>query len=187
MSVINRVILLLTGAVLLAGGGAGLSRGLGIWGDAGSPVLPADLIPEISANPWATEVVAAVAAVAAITAVGVLLANITPVSRLLAVARSNDGQTQVRTSSLLLALREDVRHSLEVTQVRTSLRGRVAKPRIRAWVVAGSIDSPRELLSALAAGPAARVRVAAAEPQLPISVYLRFPTGIASNGRTPVA
>lgn len=190
MIVVNRLILLTTGLSLLAAGGAGLLRGLGLWGDANSTVLPSDLVLEISANPWAVQIIAAIAASTAIVAIGVLLANVTPRSRLLRVARSKEGQTQIRTSSLLSRLRGDVRHELDVTQVRTSMHGRVCKPRVSVWAVANSTDLPRELLVRLAEGPASRVRAAIGERQLPIRAYLRFPPGTSDqghSGRTPVA
>lgn len=190
MTVLNRLSLVVIGLLMLSVGGAGLLRGLGLWGDASGGVLPSDLLPEISANPWAVPVTAAIAAGIAITAVGVLLANITPRSRLLRVARSSEGTTQIRTPSLLSALRDDICHELAVTQVRSSMRGRGRKPRVDTWVVANSFDSPRELLTKLAEGPAPHARSATGEPLLPLYVYLRFPSGIGGGGRrgrTPVA
>lgn len=184
MIVVNRLILLAMGLSMLATGGVGLLRGLDLWGDANGMVLSSGLVPEISANPWAVQVIAAIASSTAIVAVAVLLANLMPRSRLLCVARSKAGRTQIKTSSLLSALRDDVRHELDVAQVRTNIRGRVRKPRLSVWVVANSTDLPRELLTKLGEGPAVRVRAVVTEPQLPVCVYLRFPSNISARGRS---
>jgi hypothetical protein len=190
MKLINRLVLLLVGVALTAAGAAVVARGLGRWGNDKGPILPHDIVLVLEANPWARRLVAAIAASVAVSALWLLLANLTPRSRILKVARHCTGNTVIRTASLLDAVRDDARHYAKLSQVRASMAGRPGRPRLNLWLTINSTDSPQHVLETLTDTIAPRLRRASGDDAFPVSAQLRFAPKAAHperKGRASVA
>ncbi len=174
MRLLNRLSVLLFGLALSAAGAVVLAHRMSLWGQSGDVLLPSDALLELRANRWAIPLVAVAATMVAVWAAWLLLANITPRSGLLRVSRHAEGGTQIRSSSLLKTLREDVRAELELSEVSASIAGRAGRPQVSLWVTLNPTDSPSEVLHSIAGGPVSRLRAATGDPELRVSVQLRY-------------
>ncbi len=174
MRLLNRFNILLLGLTLSAVGAVMIAHRVGLWGHSGDVLLPSDVLLELRANRWAIPLVAVVASTVAVWAAWLLLANITPRSGLLRVSRHAKGGTQIRSSSLLKTLREDVRAELECSEVSASIVGRAGRPQASLWATLDPTDFPSEVLRSIASGPVSRLRAATGDPELAVSVHLRL-------------
>lgn len=178
---INRTGLTLLGAVLAAGGGAGLARGLGAFGDgrASSPVLTGEARRFAEDNGWFWPAVAAAAVVLALLGLAWLLAQ-ARTGKLPGLALEPDaeaGTTRLSAKAIAGALEDEIGEYPGVRNVRARLIGSSKRPELRLNVAYGQLADPAELRRRVQDEAVPRLRTALERDSVPTVVRLRLVPG----------
>ncbi|MGP4022218.1 alkaline shock response membrane anchor protein AmaP [Actinomadura sp. 3N407] len=178
---INRTGLTLLGAVLAAGGGAGLARGLGVFGDgrASAPVLTDQARSFADDNGWFWPAVAAAAVVLALLGLAWLLAQ-ARTGRLPGLALEPDaeaGTTRLSAKAVTGALEAEVGEYPGVRKVRARLIGSSKRPELWLNVAYGQLADPAELRRRVQDEAVPRLRAALERDSVPTVVRLRLVPG----------
>ncbi|MFC4913093.1 alkaline shock response membrane anchor protein AmaP [Actinomadura gamaensis] len=177
----NRVLLVLTGLLLAAAGGAGLALGLRAFGSsrAHEPVLSEATRRFASGHPWYWYAIGA----------GAVIATLIGVSWLLAQGRSDringvvlddgdgQGKTIVPAGTLASALQDDIEECPGVESARARLSGKPSAPKLRVNVAYDRRADLRQLRRDIQDRALARLRGALEVDRMPTVVRLRLVTG----------
>lgn len=178
---LNRVLLVLTGLLLVAVGGAGVALGLGGFGKARAhePVLSRMTRHFASSHAWYWYAVGAGAAVAALIGIVWLLAQgrSDRISGVVLEESDGTGRTVVPAGTLVTALQDDIKEVPGVLAVRARLSGKPSAPRLRVNVAYDRRADLRELRGAIQDDALACLRGALELDRMPAVVRLRLVTG----------
>ncbi|TDB88596.1 alkaline shock response membrane anchor protein AmaP [Actinomadura sp. 7K534] len=178
---LNRTGLILVGVVLAAAGGAGLARGLGVFGDgrASAPVLTAGVRRFAEDNAWFWPAVAAAAVVLALLGIAWLLAQ-GRTGRLPGLALEPDagaGTTRLSAKAVSAALEAEIGEYPGVRKVRARLIGSSGRPELRLNIAYGEHADPAELRRRVQDEAVPRLRAALERDSVPTVVRLRLVSG----------
>ena len=178
---INRTGLLLLGVVLIAAGGAGFARGLGVFGNAraSAPVLTGEARRFADAHGWFWPVVAAAAVVLALLGLAWLLAQLRS-GRLGGLALEPDpgaGRTLVEAKAIAGALEADIGEYPGVSKTRVRLIGSSKGAELHLNIAYGQDADPAELRRRIEDEAIPRLCSALERESIPTVVRLRLVPG----------
>ncbi|RFU40363.1 alkaline shock response membrane anchor protein AmaP [Actinomadura logoneensis] len=178
---LNRVLLVLTGLLLAAAGGAGLALGLRAFGSARAhqPVLSGQTRHFATAHGWYWPVVAALAVLLAIIGIAWLLAQGRS-DRIGGVVLDEDehtGRTIVPAGTVATALQDDIERVPGVHAARVRLSGKPSAPAVRVNVAYDRRADLLELRDRIRDSAFARLRHTLELERVPAVVRLRLVTG----------
>ncbi|MEV5572558.1 alkaline shock response membrane anchor protein AmaP [Spirillospora sp. NPDC052269] len=178
---LNRVLLVLTGLLLIAAGGTGLAFGLGAFGHlrAHQPVLSRVTRHFAAVHAWYWPEIGAGAVVAAFIGIAWLLAQGRS-DRIAGVVLDDGdgtGRTIVPAGTLATALQDDIQGLPGVRSARVRLTGKPSAPRLRLNVTYERRADLLELRRGLQDPALARLRGTLEVERLPTVVRLNLVTG----------
>ncbi|MFC5179750.1 alkaline shock response membrane anchor protein AmaP [Actinomadura harenae] len=178
---LNRVLLVLTGLLLVGAGGIGLALGLRAFGfsRAREPVLSRATRHFAEAHPWYWPAIGAGAVVAAIVGIVWLLAQgrSDRITGVVLDDGDDTGRTIVPAGTLTGALQDDIRRLPGVRSARARLAGRPSAPKLRLHVAYDRRADLLELRRGIQESALVRLRGALEVERLPAVVRLSLVTG----------
>ncbi|MEU6978057.1 MULTISPECIES: alkaline shock response membrane anchor protein AmaP [unclassified Streptomyces] len=178
---VNRIVLALTGLLLVAGGGAVLAAGLDLpvpswwpWSGPDDVLLSRSERQHWRAESWWWPLVIALLGLAVLLALWWLIAQFRRARLAEVLVDSGDGEEAVlRGRTLEAVLEADAAAQEGVARARVSLTGRRAAPRTRVALLLEPYAAPAEALTTLAAEALGNARTSAGLPNLPTEARLR--------------
>ncbi|MDL4821959.1 alkaline shock response membrane anchor protein AmaP [Actinomadura opuntiae] len=178
---LNRTGLVVVGALMVAAGGVGFARGLGVFGDgrATGPVFSATVRRYAADHGWFWPAVAAALIVLALLGLAWLLAQGRS-GRLPGLAMEPDpsgGRTRLSGRAVTDALESEVREYPGVRTVRARLLGSSRRPELRLNVAYGRRADPADLRRRIEEEGMPRLAAALGREAVPAVVRLRLVSG----------
>jgi hypothetical protein len=178
---VNRIVLVLAGLLLLAGGGAALAAGLGLslpswwpWSGPHDVLLSRSERQHWRSQAWWWPTVIAVLGVVVLLALWWLIAQFRRARLAEVLVDSGDGEEAVlRGRALETVLEADTEAQEGVARARVALTGRRTAPRTRVALLLEPHASPAGALTALSAEALGNARTATGLSALPTEARLR--------------